>query len=114
MPHATQGISKNDAILEIERQIEEGRGFLSLAIHTHDDMVMANARRSGWALRNRKLFYTLFSDSSMLARQFPPVALDQALPAHPALAQEVVRFRQSVVDHLACMAKVVGFLRKLA
>lgn len=114
MPNVSPKISKTDAILEIERQILEGRALLHTPIRTLDELVAANGRRSGWALRNRKLFYSLFSDSSMLARQSQPIALEEELPTQPGLASEVVAFRQAVIDQLACMAKVVGFLRKLA
>ncbi|MFP5502875.1 MAG: hypothetical protein ACLGIN_10330 [Candidatus Sericytochromatia bacterium] len=114
MSEATSGISKAEAIFEIERQIAEGRALMSLPLRSYDELVAANGRRSGWALRNRKLFYALFSESSMLARQSQVVALEEDASTQPGLASEVAAFRQAVLDQLACMAKVVGFLRKLA
>lgn len=112
MSEATSGISKAEAISEIESQIAEGRALMSLPLRSYDELVAANGRRSGWVLRNRKLFYALFSDSSMLARQGQAVVLEA--DTQPGLAQEAAAFRQAVLDQLACMAKVVGFLRKLA
>lgn len=114
MSEATSGISKAEAISEIERQIAEGRALMSLPLRTSDELVAANGRRSGWALRNRKLFYALFSESSMLTRPSRLVALEEDPAIQPGLADEVAAFRQAVLDQLACMAKVVGFLRKLA
>ena len=113
MSNATSGISKAEAIFEIERQIAEGRLLMSLPLRSYDELVAANGRRSGWALRNRKLFYTLFSESSMLSRQSPVSARGEEA-SQPGLAVEVAAFRQAVLDQLACMAKVVGFLRRLA
>ena len=114
MSEATSGISKAEAISEIEAQIAEGRALMSLPLRSFDELVAANGRRSGWALRNRKLFYALFSDSSMLARQSRVVALEEDAATQPGLATEVAAFRRAVLDQLACMAKVVGFLRRLA
>ena len=107
-----KGLTRHDAMDEIQRQIDTGRRILGRPIHSFEELARASAERSAWTLQNRKLFFHLFSDSSALARsRSGELVLGEA---RPSLDEAVREFQHAMIDQLACLTKVVGFLKRLA
>ena len=107
-----KGLSRHDAMDEIQRQIDTGRRILGRPIHSFEDLARASAERSTWTLQNRKLFFHLLSDSTALASSRSG-ELDGEM-ARPSLEEAVREFQHAMIDQLACLTKVVGFLKRLA
>lgn len=107
-----KGLTRFDAMAEIERQIDMGRKLLDRPLHSFDDLARAHCERATWTLQNRKLFFHLFSDSSALARSRSGELKEAG--ARPSLEEAVREYQHAMIDQLACLTKVVGFLKRLA
>lgn len=108
----TKGLSRHDALEQIQRQIDAGRRLLGRPITSFDELTRATSDRAIWTLQNRKLFFHLFSDSSALSRSRSGELTEVSF--RPSLDEGIREFQNAMLDQLASLTKVVGFLKRLA
>jgi hypothetical protein len=104
--------SKEDAVLELERQLTQGRRLLEQPVHAYGDLVQVNAERAAWSLANKKLLLHLVGDASALTRCVSGSG-DGEGPGN-SLSSEIQRFRQLTMGQMAVLERMVLVMKRMA